>query len=152
MVTENLGLPVLDGGDYISVDPFNQAFATLDKLGVDYIIESGKIGEWWYRKWKSGRGECGIETKTFARCNMSTWYVDLFATPVLQIGNYPMQFKKPPSCLIEFMGDKAWTDRKAFLVKTGTGTATAGPGIRMVDPYNKPCELVVAVWANGEYK
>ena len=43
MATKNLNLPQFDGSDYISVDPFNDAFSKIDKLGTDYVEESGKV-------------------------------------------------------------------------------------------------------------
>lgn len=156
MTTTNLGLPTLDGGDYISVDPFNTAFEALDKLGVDYVTESGTSGEWWWRKWKSGRAECGIDYKEFSQVKMVKWYANLFATEgVFEIGNYPIQFKQAPGCFAEFIADKAWSDRKAFIIKTSNGTATRAPGIRMVDPVNTGnaanCKLVISVWVAGQY-
>ena len=61
--TTNLEIEKLNSADYVSVEPINNAFDKLDALGVDYVTESGTSGEWWYRKWKSGRAECGIDQK-----------------------------------------------------------------------------------------
>ena len=39
--TTNLEIEKLNSADYVSVDPINNALDKLDKLGVDYVTESG---------------------------------------------------------------------------------------------------------------
>lgn len=72
--TENLGLKLTSGSDLVDpVTDFSDNFKKIDKLGLDYVIEQGKSGEWWYRKWKSGRAECGIDSKTFSNKTSTLW-------------------------------------------------------------------------------
>ena len=52
-MSNNMGLTNIDPSDYVSPDTINQNFNKLDALGLDYVVESGYSGEWWYRKWKS---------------------------------------------------------------------------------------------------
>ena len=61
IVTSNMTLEHIDPSDYVSPDVINSNFDKVDKLGVDYVVASGKSGEWWYRKWKSGRLEQGVD-------------------------------------------------------------------------------------------
>lgn len=154
MGTKNLNLPEMDGSDYISVDVFNDAFSKLDKLGIDYVVESGKVGEWWYRKWKSGRAECGIDAKEFPRQEMTLTYgSSLYRTPAVSIGNYPIQFKAKPNCVVNFIEDKAYgTGRGALVANLGDGTTSKGPSVFMVDPTSKTAQLVFGVYVTGWYK
>lgn len=155
MGTKNLNLPQFDGSDYISVDPFNDAFAKLDKLGIDYVVESGKIGEWWFRKWNSGRAECGIDAKEFPRQEMGKFGPNdkLFMTPKTAIGAYPIQFKNKPTCIINFIEDKAYgAGRGCFVINYGDGTTTHGPSVSMVDPTKATAQVVFGVYVNGWYK
>lgn len=156
MATENLGLPQFDGSDYISVEPFNDAFTKLDKLGIDYVVESGKVGEWWYRKWSSGRAECGIDNKEFPASAMVAYgnaESGLYRTDYQPIGAYPIQFKSKPNCIVNFIQDKKWADgRRCFVVNDGRGTTTAGPYVAMVDPTKRDAQLVFSVFVSGWYK
>ena len=56
-MSDNMGLETINSSDYVSPTPINNNFQKLDALGLDYVVESGRSGEWWYRKWKSGRAE-----------------------------------------------------------------------------------------------
>lgn len=56
--TTNLNIQLINSSDYVSVDPINDAFETLDALGLDYVVEQGTSGDWSYRKFKSGTAEC----------------------------------------------------------------------------------------------
>ena len=58
MATTNLGLKTINQSDNISPDPINQNMEKLDKLGLDYVTQQGKSGNWRYRRWKSGTYEC----------------------------------------------------------------------------------------------
>lgn len=154
MATKNLNLPQFDGSDYISVDPFNDAFSKLDKLGTDYVVESGKVGEWWYRKWKSGRAECGIDAKEFPRQNMQPFgsSKELHMTPPTSVGAFPIQFKSIPTVLVNYLNDKAYKGRGCFVINYGNTTTTTGPTVAMVDPTNAPAQLVFSIFVAGWYK
>lgn len=60
MATSKLNLNTISSSDLISPEPFNDNFNIIDELGTDYIVEQGKSGEWYYRKWKSGIGELWV--------------------------------------------------------------------------------------------
>lgn len=155
MGTKNLNLPEMDGSDYISVDVFNEAFSKLDALGIDYVIESGQKGEWWYRKWKSGRAECGIDAKKFPRQEMNNYGGSdkLFMTPPTSIGDYPIQFRSKPNCVVNFIEDKAFgPGRGAVVANQGNGTTSKGPSVFMIDPSKKTAEIVFGVYVTGWYK
>ena len=100
--TTNLGLSKIDASDYISPDPINAAFDILDKLGVDYIVEQGKSGEWWYRKWHSGRAECGIDNKNFGDVDHKSAWGGMYISSQRSFGNYPFAFASRPFTVIAF--------------------------------------------------
>lgn len=56
--TTNLGLTKIDSSDYISPDPINDAFDTIDKLGVGYITAVGESNGWQYVKLSNGFAMC----------------------------------------------------------------------------------------------
>lgn len=100
--TTNLGLTLTSGSDL--VDPATQLtanFEILDKLGLDYVIKQGTSGDWWYRIWKSGRAECGVDSKQFATKNSTKWG-SLYSAGQYQFSAYPIVFSAPPFVTIMY--------------------------------------------------
>lgn len=94
--TSNLGLKLTTGSDLVDpVTDFSDNFKKIDALGADYVVAKGTSGEWWYRKWKSGRAECGIDSKTFATLTPSAWG-SIFLSTDMQFPAYPFAFKTAP--------------------------------------------------------
>ena len=58
MPTTNLNLDIIQPSENVSLDKINSNAEKLDKLGLDYITQSGTTGIWMWRRWKSGRLEC----------------------------------------------------------------------------------------------
>ena len=102
MITNNLGLESVDPSDYVSPTPFNANFEKLDALGLDYVTASGKSGEWWYRKWKSGRMECGIDDKNFGSLSITQPWGGMYVSQSLDFGAYPFAFASRPFTTIVF--------------------------------------------------
>ena len=71
--TTHMNIQLINSSDFVDPSVINNGFQKLDALGIDYVIESGTSGEWWYRKWKSGRADCGIDSHTFPTSNMNAW-------------------------------------------------------------------------------
>ena len=97
--TTNLGLKLTTGSDLVDpVADFSDNFVKIDKLGADYVIEQGKSGEWWYRKWNSGRCECGIDSHTFASMTSYQWGAinGAYLAGSWQFPAYPFTFTQPP--------------------------------------------------------
>lgn len=93
--TSNLGLNEINGSDFIDYSVFNTAFKTIDALGLDYIVEQGTSGEWWYRKWKSGRAECGIDDKNIGDQEIIAWNW-LWMSHFVSVSNWPISFSGRP--------------------------------------------------------
>ena len=102
MITNNLGLESVDPSDYVSPTPFNANFEKLDALGLDYVTASGKSGEWWYRKWKSGRMECGIDDKNFGDVSIAQPWGGMYVSNSMDFGAYPFAFASRPFATIVF--------------------------------------------------
>lgn len=96
MATKNLALETIDPSDYVSPDTINNNFNRVDALGVDYVVEAGYSGEWWYRKWKSGRAECGIDDKMFDNWDRTGAWGALYRSSARSFGAYPFAFKVRP--------------------------------------------------------
>ncbi len=100
--TTNLGIEKINPSDYVDPEVFNTVFDIIDKLGVDYIVEQGISGEWWYRKWNSGRLECGIDVKSFGNGTTSKWG-SMYKYGPIGFGAYPIAFKTPPLVSINYI-------------------------------------------------
>lgn len=110
MASNNMGLATINSSDYVSPDVINQNFAKLDVLGLDYITEEGTSGEWWYRKWKSGRAECGIDTKQYDTMDLHEGlgnHNQFYFSNQLNLGAYPFAFANRPFCQVVYEGDSA---------------------------------------------
>ena len=103
--TSVMNIPLINGSDYIDPEVINNAISTLDGLGLDYVTEMGTSGEWWYRKWKSGRCECGIDSKNFGNFNTVKWGAIYMSSAELQFPAYPFSFSKPPFVNIMYRND-----------------------------------------------
>lgn len=153
MTTSNLGLSTVDSSDYISPDPFNANFEKIDALGKDYVTESGTSGEWWYRKWKSGRAECGIDYKQFAKTQFNLDSTgNLYMTPRMSFGAYPFSFASRPFVTISFEGDVSYSGRGSFCVQEHNNSTTTSPKFAIVDWMTGETTPVCGIYVNGRYK
>lgn len=119
--TSNLGLQKINSSDFVSPDPINNNMDKLDKLGVDYIIEQGKSGEWWYRKWKSGRAECGVDNKHFGASTLVDMGNIWQSSENFTFGAYPFAFKSAPFVSITHsMQNSTWYG----IISSGPGSPT----------------------------
>lgn len=132
--TTNLGIELINGSDYISPDPINNGFTTLDKLGVDYVTEVGKSNNWWYRKWHSGRAECGIDAQTFETKSAVAWGSWGLAGQYT-FGAYPFTFATEPSTLIQFRHEDSGTSGAMIHIHANKGTTvlTQSPNFSLAD-------------------
>lgn len=154
--TTNLGIEKLNSSDYVSVDGINGALDVLDKLGVDYVVKSGTSGNWWYRCWKSGRAECGIDSYNFGTVNINTAWGALFASSNLSFGAYPsgFAFKSNPFVSICFSGsDAGETGQQSYVAAAASTSPARSPYFRLVDPYSNPhTNVKCGIFAQGSWK
>ena len=134
MATTNLGIETIDSSDYVSPDPINKGFEALDALGLDYIVEkSSNSNGWWYRKWKSGRAECGIDSKNFGSVAHTSQWGQMYKSSQLSWGSFPITFKARPFVSITFLYSSD-SGHESYVSCTGATTTTIAPKFSLVDP------------------
>lgn len=113
--TKNLGLTTFNENDLVDYHDFNGNWNKIDELGKDYVIDQGYAGNkyWWYRKWKSGRAECGVDNMAFSGTTaLNNWMSALptgglfYSNKEYTFGNYPIQFQRRPyaDCKVNYIG------------------------------------------------
>ena len=152
--TTNLGIDKINGGDYVDPEVFNNAFDKLDALGVDYVTESGTSGEWWYRKWKSGRAECGIDYKSFGTVRLDdTWTGSWYSSSNMTFGNYPFTFSSRPYTSIKFLYDEVMgTGRICQVMEGATASTAKSPTFYIVDATSGEMKPYLGIYVMGYYK
>ena len=153
MATANLGLETINSSDYVSPTPINNNMNKLDKLGIDYVVEQGKSGEWWYRKWKSGRAECGIDSKQFGQQTLSPLTGNtLYGTGDLSFGAYPFSFASRPYTCVIFEGDSSNSRRGSFVAQKHSTSTTLSPSFFVVDWSSGTITPMCGIYVCGRYK
>lgn len=155
MATTNLGLELINSSDYVSPTPINQNMEKLDNLGVDYIVEEGTSGEWWYRKWKNGRAECGIDSKQFPEITSWTQVGDLAVIGgSMTFGAYPFAFAERPFTAISFEGDLTSSQRVSLVGMSHSTSTTLSPYFLIMDFSTPPVNMkpVCGIYVCGRYK
>lgn len=152
-MTNYMGLSSIDSSDYVSPKAINDNFQLLDKLGLDYVVESGKSGEWWYRKWNSGRAECGIDDKNFGNVAHTTgWATGTFVSADLNFGAYPFSFAARPFVTISF-NSVTGNLHRSYISYVGTTSTTTSPKFTLVDPNSGTAENAhFGIYVVGRYK
>lgn len=134
MATSNLNLDIIDSSEFVSPEKINNNTQKLDALGKDYITDSGKSGEWWFRKYKSGRMECGIDCKQFPDTPMPESIANgaMWRSSYLRFGAYPFAFSAPPFYTITFIKSIDQGRMALPVVETGASN-TQSPVFRIWD-------------------
>ena len=150
--TENLGLSLINSSDYVSPDPINTNMTTLDKLGIDYVVEKGTSGEWWYRKWKSGRAECGIDSKNFGSVEHTIQWGGMYRSNQLTFGAYPFSFSSVPFTAIVFQGTTGGIEHYSYTSQGSGKSTTLSPTFFLVDANSNTAENAsFGIYVCGRY-
>lgn len=150
--TTYLQLQKINSSDFVSPDPINNNMDKLDVLGIDYIVQQGKTGEWWYRKWKSGRAECGIDNKKFGSATLQAWG-NVYSTYIgFSFGAYPFAFKQPPFVMVS-RSPTTTTAYFGIIMGDVTSPTTVAPRVDLwradkIDLSN----VVLSIYVTGFYK
>lgn len=152
MATTHLGLESVDPSDYVSPTPFNNNFKKLDDLGLDYVTASGKSGEWWYRKWKSGRMECGIDDKNFGNVAHTSQWGSMYTSAQLNFGAYPFAFASRPFATISFQSNTG-AEHKSYISYVSSTSTTTSPKFMLIDPNSGTATSAhFGIYVCGRYK
>lgn len=136
--TSNLGLNLVTSADFVDPDTaFVKNFEKIDTLGLDYITNKGTTGNWWWRQWKSGRMEMGVDSQTFSTFSLQTWGA-MFMSDPLNFGGYPKTFSNEPLPIIMFRKDDNGNLGGIIHVSGSdqTDLKSKCPNFRMVDAAN----------------
>lgn len=151
-MVDNMGLVNIDSSDYVSPNDINDNFKKLDALGLDYVTASGKSGEWWYRKWKSGRMECGIDDKNFGNVAHTTDWYGMYISAQLNFGAYPFAFASRPFATISFQSNSG-TEHVSYVSYVSSTSTTTSPKFVLVDPRSGTANSAhFGIYVCGRYK
>ena len=93
ILTPHLKLVKPEASDNVTPNIFASNFETIDAeifdLKTDYVVAQGKQGDWIYRRWNSGIGECWGRYQQTTQ-NLYNGYTQC------GIGNYPFAFTEIP--------------------------------------------------------
>jgi len=151
-MVDNMGLVNIDSSDYVSPNDINNNFKKLDALGLDYVTASGKSGEWWYRKWKSGRMECGIDDKNFGNVAHTEPWSNMYVSAQLNFGAYPFAFASRPFATITFQSNSGG-EHKSYISYVSSTSTTTSPKFMLVDPNSGTANSAhFGIYVCGRYK
>lgn len=150
--TTNLAMSIIDPSEYVDPRKINNNFGILDKLGKDYLTESGYSGEWWYRKYNSGRLECGIDNKSFGDLDHKANWGAVFSSNDKSFGAYPFQFSSRPATFISFNANDG-TSHRSYVAVVGTNSTSMSPAFALIDPNSGTANNAqFGILAVGRYK
>lgn len=155
-----MGLTTINSSDFVSPDPINANFQKLDVLGLDYVTEMGNSGEWWYRKWKSGRAECGIDSKQFDTIELHEGMIDanhenFYFSDQINLGAYPFSFASRPFAQVVFEGDRNSSNNNTapVLSMMHSTSLTTSPPFWLMDFWGKTnLQPMFGIFVCGDYK
>lgn len=155
--TTHMNIQLINSSDFVDPSVINNGFKKLDALGIDYVTESGTSGEWWYRKWKSGRADCGIDSHAFPNSRMHPWLSGWYLTDPYSFPAFPFAFAAIPHSSIMFLNEdggqlSGMIHIRANLV--GGTYLTMPPQFSIADPnqnieYKNP---KCSIFTTGRYK
>ncbi|UNI72539.1 MAG: hypothetical protein [Chaetfec virus UA24_144] len=144
-----MGLETINLSDYVSPEPINRNFAKLDPLGLDYVISRGTSGDWWFRKWKSGRLECGVDFRDFGDQAAVNWHGWFATKNYLNFGAYPQAFRSKPFVMITYMGDARNSNRSSFVFQRANTSTTRSPDFYLCDVTNATWRPYCGIYVCG---
>lgn len=133
--TSKLSLILFQGSDIVDYNSFNSNFNKIDQLGDEYVIAHGSDGLWWYRKWSSGRMECGIDNnlKGNAEC-VNSWGGCFIHERPFEFGKYPDSgFSSRPYASVTFNYASSSAAAAAIVQKQQSGF-TMSPPFYIIQP------------------
>lgn len=131
--TSKLGLTLINGSDIVDYNTFNNNFNIIDKLGDDYVVEHGNRNPWWYRKWASGRMECGVDNNLKGNATCSTNWGGCFLSNEFSFGAYPVAFTSRPYASVSFNYASSAMAAAAVVQKQISGGSTS-PAFYILQP------------------
>lgn len=151
--TTNLKLTLLEGSSIVDYNQINAYVSALDNLGLDYVTEKGTSGNWWYRIWKSGRAECGVDNRQYwdslALNNNWDWPpLWIPAGRLAPFGKYPINFVARPYANVCFNYCKE--NASCIVIQSNTAGSTDAPSFVLAGSANVVLNWVqVSIFCTG---
>ena len=126
----------------------NYGIELLNGIVSDFVIEQGRSGIWYYRKWYSGRAECWCKRNINVDIS-AAWGSALFHGVASAI-SYPFTFAEAPICqtTCEYGSDVA-----ALLITSyGSSTNVATPALMLCRPDAKTVNCNILYHVHGRWK
>ena len=135
--TENIGLTLFEGSDYVSREAINENFTKIaEALGIDYICERGKSGDWEWVKYNSGFMEQWVVDKAFPSIDVRAWVGNegiLGRTNNMTFGNFPIPFTTLPQVYVTFNSTESGAF-ESLIGYDGNNSTTKAQNFFLVDP------------------
>lgn len=114
----------------------------------DFVLEQGKVGNWYVRKWYSGYAECwykrNADVNTDAKWGTALYYGTVVPT------DYPFTFVEPPACQITC--EYGTNEYSLFLASCGASTTTQTPKVMLCRADMQLVNVNILYYAHGKWK
>lgn len=152
--TQNLGLSLINGSDVVDYNVLNSNFSAIDKVGKDYVVETGVNDRWWYRKWYSGRAEFGVDNWKFndSVAKFSSWGGNFYHSQDFNFGPLPITITN--KAFMQIVLSYCLPDSGSIVVQRGiSGSAQIAPPCYLVKPNNMDInECQWSIFGCGRWK
>ena len=115
----------------------------------DFVVEQGKIGNWYVRKWYSGYAECWYN-RTNAYVNVNKDYASGWYYGTVHSTDYPFTFVDKPVCQITCISESE--DEALILSTCGSGSTALSPIVMVCRKDVKAIYCTLSYYAHGRWK
>ena len=128
---------------------FNASLAIHGEDVADFVVEEGKIGNWYCRKWYSGRADCWYN-RTNAYVNVNTALGTGLYYGTVHSTDYPFTFVEKPMCQITCVSESI--EDSLILSTCGSGTTALSPIVMVCRPDTKVIYCTLSYYVHGRWK
>lgn len=127
---------------------FHKDVSIHNEVVADFVVEQGKVGNWYVRKWYSGYAECwykrNADVNVDAKWGLALYYGTVEAT------YYPFTFAEIPSCQItcEYGNDSM----SLFLATSGSSSTGRTPTVMLCRTDAQLVNVNIQYYAHGRWK
>ena len=127
---------------------FHKSVSIQGESVADFVVEQGKVGNWYVRKWYSGYADCwykrNADVNTDAKWGEALYYGTVVPT------NYPFTFVEPPACQITC--EYGSNEYSLFLASCGASTTTQTPKVMFCRADTQLVNVNIQYYAHGKWK
>lgn len=128
---------------------FHKDVSIQGEIVADFVVEQGKIGNWYCRKWHSGRADCWYN-RTNAYVNVNKDYASGWYYGTVPSTDYPFEFVEKPVCQITCISE---SEEEALILSTcGSGSTTLSPIVMVFRKDAKIIYCTLSYYAHGKWK